>query len=212
MLRVLLLRHGLTDANASGVIQGHRPTPLNEVGRAQARRLAERLARHGPRPDRLVSSDLPRAAQTAEPVAAACGLEVVLDPAWRERSFGELEGRTAAERDIWRAASGETDPPGAEAGEAFASRVRKALEGLPGRFPGARCVAVVTHGGPCRVALRLLVEGVLPGLPGRPRPEMVPIANASILDLALHDGGWEVLGLNDVAHLAGLGETTADAG
>ena len=60
--------------------QGWRPTPLNEVGRAQSHRLAARLATFEPRVRRLVSSDLVRARQTAEPIAAALGLDPTFDP------------------------------------------------------------------------------------------------------------------------------------
>src|SRR5437763_5462425 len=105
---VLLLRHGQTDANATGVLQGHLPTPLNALGLLQAERLAGRVARRGPKVTALVSSDLRRAAQTAEPVAAACGLAVAYDPAWRERGFGTFEGRHVGERDTWRAAHGDS--------------------------------------------------------------------------------------------------------
>src|SRR4051794_15448017 len=113
-MTILLLRHGQTDANATGVIQGHGPNPLNELGREQARFLAERMRAYSPRPDVLVSSDLPRAMQTAEPIAAALGLPIHPDRAWRERGLGELEGKTIGERETWRAATGEFDPPGAE--------------------------------------------------------------------------------------------------
>src|SRR3954463_4142309 len=85
---VLLLRHGQTDSNAGGVLQGWLPTPLNAAGRAQSGRLAARLATFEPRVRRLVSSDLVRARQTAGPIAAALGVEPVFDPRWRERGLG----------------------------------------------------------------------------------------------------------------------------
>src|SRR5580700_4292225 len=108
---ILLLRHGQTDANASGVLQGHQPTPLNVLGVRQAKLLAQRLAAIQPPLDVLVSSDLRRAAQTAGSIAATCGLRVHADAAWRERSFGLLEGKPVGERATWQAASGEMDPP-----------------------------------------------------------------------------------------------------
>src|SRR3954470_22903151 len=153
---ILLLRHGQTDANATGVLQGHQPTPLNALGLLQARRLAERVARNVPAVTALVSSDLRRAAQTAGPISAACGLTVSYDPSWRERGFGEFEGRLVGERETWRAAHGDADPPGAESLADFRARVRRALERLPDQFPAHPCVAVVTHGGPVGVILRML--------------------------------------------------------
>src|SRR5688572_10288817 len=86
---VLLLRHGQTDANAGGVLQGWRPTPLNAAGHAQAWRLAQRLATFTPPVRRLVSSDLVRARQMAEAIAATLGLDPTFDSAWRERGLGE---------------------------------------------------------------------------------------------------------------------------
>src|SRR4051812_17967585 len=102
-LTILLLRHGQTDANATGVIQGHGPNPLNALGVEQARRLAARVRPVEPRPEVLVSSDLPRAMRTAEPVSAALGLPVHPDRAWRERGLGELEGQKIGEHETWRA-------------------------------------------------------------------------------------------------------------
>ena len=98
-LHVLLLRHGETDSNAGGVIQGWLPVPLNERGRTQSRRLARRLEAFAPRVRRLISSDLVRARQTAEPIAAALGLDAVPDQRWRERCLGEMEGKTVGQHE-----------------------------------------------------------------------------------------------------------------
>ena len=213
--RVLILRHGQTDSNAGGVLQGHLPTPLNPLGLRQARRLAERVARHVPKVTALVSSDLRRAEQTAGPVAAACGLPVAYDPDWRERGFGEFEGRTVGERATWHAAHGDTDPPGAEPFDRFRARVLRALQDLPARFPSHRCVAVVTHGGPVGVLLRMLADGTLPLPAGASAPQVARVPNCSILELIREapDGAatWRVGCVNDVAHLSDL-VTETDAG
>src|SRR5687768_7173665 len=87
-LHLFLLRHGQTDSNAAGVVQGHLPVPLNDLGRRQAALLAARLTVASPRIGRVISSDLPRAAQTAQPIAAALGLSIEFDAAWRERTRG----------------------------------------------------------------------------------------------------------------------------
>lgn len=211
---ILLLRHGLTDANSEGVIQGHRPTPLNALGMEQARRLAGRLGRYVPAIERLISSDLPRAVQTAEPIAAACGLPIAFDPMWRERCFGELEGKTAAQTEIWRAAAGEIDPPGAESAGQFVGRIQGALMKVAGDRGEGQAVAVVTHGGPCRAVLRMLIDGRLPLAAGSQPPELTMIANCSIMHLiyAPAAGRWQIACLNEVGHLEELGETWRDAG
>jgi broad specificity phosphatase PhoE len=219
-LHVLLLRHGLTDANATGTVQGHSPTPLNATGHRQAALLAGAVAGWRPRVAALVSSDLRRAAQTAEPIGRACGLAPRYDPAWRERGLGEMEGRAFAGRDIWRAAAGEHDDAGARGVEpagAFRSRVRAALLALPTQFPGTAAVAVVTHGGCVRAILTMLADGQLARAAGQDPVEVVEIANCSILHLVAERGdagaeaAWRVACVNDVAHLAGL-ESRADAG
>jgi broad specificity phosphatase PhoE len=209
---VLLLRHGQTDANATGVLQGHQPTPLNDLGLLQAQRLAERVARHVPRVTALVSSDLRRAVQTTEAVSAACGFPPRFDRAWRERGFGTFEGKHVGERDTWRAAHGDSDPPGAESVAGFRSRVQSALLALPHRFAEHGCVAVVTHGGPIGVILRLLHEGALPVADDAARPEVVRAANCGVMELVLDPRGtWRLACVNDVAHLVGL-ESDTDAG
>ena len=222
-LHVLLLRHGLTDANATGTIQGHSPTPLNATGHRQAALLAGAVAARRPRVAALVSSDLRRAAETADPIAKACGLAPRYDPAWRERGLGEMEGKTFADRDIWRAAAGEHDEGarGVEPADAFRSRVRAALLALPAQFPATEVVAVVTHGGCVRAILTMLADGQLALAGGHDRVAVVEIANCSILHLVADRGGagagagagvtWRVGCVNGVAHLAGL-ESRADAG
>jgi broad specificity phosphatase PhoE len=205
-IHILLLRHGQTDANAAGTLQGHQPTPLNVLGVRQAKLLAARLASFRPPLDFLVSSDLPRATQTAGSIAAVCGLPLKVDKAWRERSFGLLEGKPVGEREMWRAASGEMDPPGAEPTLEMHERVSGALLRLPDQFPGARTIAVVTHGGPIRSILRMLSDGRLRTTRGHPPIELCSIGNCSILHLRARryrDGlRWRIECVNDSAHLS----------
>jgi broad specificity phosphatase PhoE len=92
---ILLVRHGETDWNRERRWQGHADPPLNEHGREQARELAARLA--GTCLDAVYASDLARARETAEIVAAAKGVAVVVDPALREIDVGEWSGLATAE-------------------------------------------------------------------------------------------------------------------
>src|SRR5438270_734204 len=81
---VVLVRHGQTDDNREPVrVQGFSDTPLNDIGRAQARAAAQRIAA-GPPPACIWTSDLRRAAETAEIIAAAVGLVPRPDPRLRE--------------------------------------------------------------------------------------------------------------------------------
>ena len=93
--KLVLVRHGQTDANAAGRFQGQQDVPLNKAGRRQAHALAERLARMSVA--RVVSSDLDRAMTTAEAVAKACGVGVACDRRLREIDVGSWQGRSGAE-------------------------------------------------------------------------------------------------------------------
>lgn len=86
---VLLVRHAETTWNREGRVQGWASTTLTERGRRQARTLAAQLDTGI---DRLVASDLRRARETAEPLAASTGCEPQFDQAWRERHYGDLQG------------------------------------------------------------------------------------------------------------------------
>lgn len=90
MSRLIVWRHGNTDWNAEGRVQGQSDVPLNDLGRQQAVTAAELLVRL--QPDVIVSSDLSRAADTAAALAALTGLSVRTDPRLRERQFGSWQG------------------------------------------------------------------------------------------------------------------------
>lgn len=91
----ILARHGRTLWNTLGRIQGHQGAELDEVGQEQARSMAQQLLAEHPTLDLIVSSDLLRASQTAEIVAALLRIPIQHDPRLRECAFGSLEGLTA---------------------------------------------------------------------------------------------------------------------
>ncbi len=137
-------------------------TPLNERGVAQAERLASRLAgRHRQRPiGCVVASDLRRAEMTAEPVADALGLPVVIEPLLAERNFGDLRGRAYADIGVDIMAPGYA-PPGGEDWEAFHLRVDEAWSRIRETAAAIAGDSVfVTHGLVCHsLALRHLHLG-----------------------------------------------------
>lgn len=94
-MRLFLVRHAQTAWNLQRRAQGHRDEPLDELGHEQARALAASGRILGI--ERVWSSDLCRCTQTARPLAASLGLQVLTDPRLRERSFGEWEGRNYSE-------------------------------------------------------------------------------------------------------------------
>ncbi|WP_100446327.1 histidine phosphatase family protein [Glycomyces xiaoerkulensis] len=95
MNRLVVLRHGQTEWNLSGRIQGSSDIGLDETGRAQAAAAAPTLA--GYEPARIISSDLRRCVDTAKPLAESTGLEIELDKRLRERGYGPWEGLTMKE-------------------------------------------------------------------------------------------------------------------
>ncbi|HLX32748.1 MAG TPA: histidine phosphatase family protein [Gaiellaceae bacterium] len=139
MTTLLLVRHGETDWNADGRLQGHTDRPLTDYGRRQARKLADELG--GEELDAIYSSDLARARETAEIVAERLGLPVALDPDLREKDWGNWEGLTTVERDRVEFVG--------ESTEAHQERMLRALRAIAERHPGGR-VLVVTHGGSMR--------------------------------------------------------------
>jgi thiosulfate oxidation carrier complex protein SoxZ len=156
MTTLFIARHGQTDWNFEHRWQGHADPPLNATGRAQAAELGEALA--GSAIEAVFSSDLRRAAETAEIVAARLGLLVELDARLREVDVGEWSGLTAAEVEerypegFLRRRGGQTGWTEGEELGAMAERVVAALLEIAGRHPDGRLL-VVTHGGPMRATL-----------------------------------------------------------
>jgi broad specificity phosphatase PhoE len=139
MTTLLLVRHGETDWNAEGRLQGQTDRPLSDYGRRQARQLAEELA--GEELDAIYSSDLARARETAEIVGETLGLPIELDRDLREKDWGTWEGLTPVERDRVEFVG--------ESTETHRDRMLRALRQISERHPGAH-VLVVTHGGSMR--------------------------------------------------------------
>ncbi|MFL5943492.1 MAG: histidine phosphatase family protein [Gaiellaceae bacterium] len=139
MTTLLLVRHGETDWNAVGRLQGHTDRPLSDYGRRQARQLADELAVE--ELEAIYASDLARARETAEISGKRLCLPVVLDPDLREKDWGTWEGLTPVERDRVEFVG--------ESTEAHQERMLRALRRIAERHPGGR-VLVVTHGGSMR--------------------------------------------------------------
>jgi broad specificity phosphatase PhoE len=141
--RLLLVRHGESEWNASGRWQGWADPELTELGMRQAKVAATAVGAV----DAIVASDLHRASTTAEIIAAEIGIgPVVVDAALRERDAGEWQGLTRREiEEQWpgHLESGER-PPGYEGDEAVLARVLPALRTLEA---AGEAVLVVTHGG-----------------------------------------------------------------
>jgi broad specificity phosphatase PhoE len=152
MAKVILVRHGATDWNHEKRAQGQADIDLNEDGVRQARRVASELSRFTI--DAVYSSDLRRAVDTAHAIAEPRGLDVIIDPAFREIDQGEWEGLHVDEirkrwPDRWGEARHYSARPG---GETPAAVRRRALEGLQRAVEKEPegTIVVVSHGGTIR--------------------------------------------------------------
>jgi broad specificity phosphatase PhoE len=99
MYFITLLRHGESQGNQSGLLQGQFDYPLTAAGIEQAQRLATYWKSLDMKFDLIISSPLLRASQTSEIIARILNIPIEFDPAWKERNFGRLQGATLQEID-----------------------------------------------------------------------------------------------------------------
>lgn len=178
-----LVRHGETDWNRHGRLQGSSDIPLNDTGRAQAREAAHRLSSRSW--DVLVSSPLARAAETADLIGAELGLDRAGSyPGLRERHYGAAEGMTDYEAYYewphgWY--------PGLEPRAEVAERALRTISRLHLDHPD-ESVIVVSHGGVIRAILDVVLQY-------RRSPR---ILNAAVSTLSVDDDSWRVHTINDM--------------
>jgi glucosyl-3-phosphoglycerate phosphatase len=198
--RLVLLRHGQTDYNVAGRMQGHIDSMLTEIGLEQATAVAPEIARLAP--DLLISSDLRRAVDTAEVVSAACGQAVKLDPRLRETHLGEWQGLTVPEiEEGWpgAVAAWRSDPawrpPGGESRIDVVRRAQPVVDELDEEFAASPdgTVLLVAHGG----LIGGLVSGLL-ALPTASWPAIGGIGNCRWAALARRPDHprWRLAGYN----------------
>lgn len=214
--RLVLLRHGQTEWNASSRMQGQLDTALTDLGRAQAVAAAEVLATR--RPLLIVSSDLRRAHDTALTLGERAGVPVTVDPRLRETHLGDWQGMTHVDVDTvapgarlaWRE-NARWAPHGGE------SRVDVAARSLPvvmellaaqrewGDNESDRPVALVAHGGliaALSAALLRLPVDTWPVLGGMGNASWVQLSGHSALDADPTDAAWRLDVWNASAQVA----------
>lgn len=227
-VRLVLVRHGESEWNAAGILQGHGGPGLTERGRAQAAATARLLARDHGHAVAIVRSDLLRVAETAAPTEEAVdGVPVRIDERLRELDVGRWTGRFREEvartdaRTFAAWAGGDDVPAGG--GETFArlrervvAALDEAVDAAAGAAASDRTVLVFTHGGPIRVAV---AAGL--GLPVGGHRSVKPVGNCAITVLDVEPSGGLAHGrtllaaYNRVEHLTagapGEGGRPADA-
>lgn len=195
---IVVVRHGDTEFNATGKIQGHLEVGLNDKGRLDSAAVAERLSKE-PKISAVYSSDLRRALDTAEMIATSCGgLEVIKEPALRERHSGVLQGIVRHEAakinpEAHKASHSQDQeiPGGGESINQLNQRCTSCLLRIGEKHRGER-VVVVTHGG----VMRALHKRAYP----HERANKVWTTSVSVFHLS--DGNeWSIKMWGDVSHL-----------
>ncbi|XP_021752724.1 phosphoglycerate mutase-like protein 4 [Chenopodium quinoa] len=196
---IIVVRHGETEWNALSKMQGQTDIDLNEAGRQQAIKVAERLSKE-PNISAIYSSDLKRALDTAETIASRCGLQVVTDTDLRERHIGDLQGLTYSEAPkvnpiafeaLKSPRKDQEIPGGGESKDQVFRRCTTSLERIAEKHRGER-VVVVTHGSIIEKLYKRAVPGERPG----------GVWNTSISIFQLSEGDkWSIKLWNDKSHL-----------
>jgi broad specificity phosphatase PhoE len=201
-MRLLLIRHGESLANAEGRLQGHLDIPLSDRGRRQAERLGERLAPLGV--EALYTSPLRRARETAEIIGARLAVAFQARATLMERNVGELEGLTRDEIIARfphyvpaRTETRRVEIEGFEQDGEFAQRVMHGLTEIIEAQP-EQTVAVLTHGGVifsyCRQTLQMPTV--------RPGPFAIDNGSITTFEIVRGDAPRSTLvTLNDTCHL-----------
>ncbi len=196
---LILMRHGETTWNRAQRLQGHRDIPLSDAGRNQAVDAAPSVV--ALRPEVIVASDLGRARETADAVAALLGLPVRVDTRLRETSMGRWEGLTrdevvegwAREWNDWRTTSAHASPPEGESRWQVAARAAAVVDELDGADVSR--ALLVSHGGTI-----VGLTGRLLALPEDSWGTLIGIGNCHWVVLHRYAGAWRMHSYN-----AGLG-------
>lgn len=207
-----LVRHGRTAWNADDRIQGWTHVGLDETGKRQAERLAAFLARSHPEIALVASSDLPRALDTAKAIVATepfTELSVRVDPAWRERNFGEFQGLDSStffeeypEYSVLDhgADGAKRTPEGGESYAEFDARVRDAWTDF---------VETLSVDAACLVAHSNVIRQIRAHVEGMGYSEAITdidVANCSVTEIRVADDGVSVGYRNRNSFLSGSPE------
>ncbi len=219
-MRLLLVRHGESYANAEGLVQGQGESPkfdLSARGRAQARACGERLDREGLKPTHVYASPLSRAAETARLIVDRWGMDIEYWDDLMEHDMGSASGLTLDEISAryphidlaLEQVKGFEGLPGAEPLDARLERGRRAVGEILSRHAQGDVVLAVAHGG----IMAHLVRAIL----NSDRTWAVDIRNTALFDFSLdverwslegpHRGHriWRINRFADASHIDGLG-------
>ncbi|CAL4989747.1 unnamed protein product [Urochloa decumbens] len=202
--KFILLRHGETDCNLEGIIQGRMMDPeLNKTGRRQADMVAPLLSKEA-KPAAIYSSDMKRAVQTAQTIAAASGSHLVIDRELTEMHMGVFQGRniddvitSEAYKAFARGGRDQEIPGGGESLNQLSERCVSRLNAIAKKHNG-EWVVVVSH----EMVIKEICRHADPtSSDGRKFPN----TSISVVHISGSDGRWILEKLGDVGHLTGDG-------
>ncbi len=189
MTSICLIRHGETDWNKEGRIQGKTDIPLNEVGRLQAEKSAVFLSQSSW--DAIITSPLTRAKLTAEIINQTLSLPLIEMSEFRERDYGDVEGLTFTERNDKFTGR---DCPNQETRDSVMERVMDGMQTILDTYPDKK-ILLVAHGGVINLILSTLSNGEI----GTGKTTLI---NACISNIYYDQDTWRVKDYNQIAHLS----------
>lgn len=201
-MKIYLIRHGQTDWNIQGRIQGSHDIPLNETGRAQAELLAKGM---DSRPvSKIFSSSLIRATETAERISTRQKVEICPMPQLIEVEFGKWEGMTwdeimeayPKEYALWASCPDEASPPEGETRDHVISRCVWTIREILRITGGREDVAIVSHGATIAYLISYMMQD-------HPEVESIIVENASIttVNYSPLTEDFMLLEMNDTSHM-----------
>jgi uncharacterized phosphatase len=185
---ICFIRHGQTDWNKQGRLQGKTDIPLNDTGRKQAEACGKFL--NATDYDVLICSPLQRAKETAQIINQHLNLPLIKMADFKERSFGDAEGMTTEER---QKAYPSGSFPNQEKREEFNQRVMAGLEKINKKFPNKR-ILLVAHGAVINAILAEISNGEI----GSGKTTLM---NGCISNIRFKEKTWEIQNYNQVRHL-----------
>ena len=205
MTKLILIRHGQSEANLEGRFAGFYDAPLTALGEKQAALSGAYVAEHY-KVSRVYASDLKRAYFTGKAAADACGVEILSEPRLREISAGVWEGmlfadiveKYAEDFDRFLKDPGNAYATGGETVSEMSARVMEALLEIAERHEG-ETVVLASHATPIRAIQTMVTYGELPRM-----KELPWVSNASVSVLNYENGKFEFELISYDDHLAGI--------
>jgi len=183
------VRHGETDWNVLGKLQGTTDIPLNNRGKKQSVECGDLLSES--QWDVIISSPLRRAKQTADIINNTIKVPIIEMAEFKERNFGDAEGMTLEER---RETFPDKKYPNQEDRSSFHQRLKAGIQKINQKYPDGR-VILVTHG----AVINTILAGISKGKIGFGKTKL---RNACLSNIFFHKNQWWVQDYNQIDHLS----------